>query len=88
MFQRAWDLDSWPATIVATEVGAASRERCAAVEALIFPGVLDEAPGAVTRRVRRVARVLGNVDADALRTEAAKERWTGLCTPTPARCPG
>ena len=33
--------------------------------------MLDEAPWAVTKRVRRV---LGRIDADALRVKAAKER--------------
>jgi hypothetical protein len=64
-------LDSWRATIIATELGEASAQSCAAVEALIHPGVLSEAPGAVTRRVRRV---LARVDADAVRLKAAKER--------------
>ena len=67
----AGDLDWWRATIIATELAEASRESCAAVEALIYPAVLGEAPGAVTRRVRRV---LGRVDADAVRVKAAKER--------------
>jgi Domain of unknown function (DUF222)/HNH endonuclease len=65
------DLDIWRATIIATELCAASRQSCAAVEALIFPAVLAEAPGAVTRRVRRV---LAGVDADAVRLKAAKAR--------------
>jgi hypothetical protein len=60
----AGDLDSWRATIIATELAEASPQSCAKVEAQLHPQVLDEAPGAVTRRVRRV---LGNVDADALR---------------------
>ena len=67
----AGDLDWWRATIIATELGEAGRESCAAVEALIHPAVLSEAPGAVTKRVRRV---LARVDADALRVKAAKER--------------
>jgi len=33
--------------------GEANPASCAAVEALIYPAVLAEAPGAVTRRVRR-----------------------------------
>jgi hypothetical protein len=48
----AGDLDPWRATIIATELGEASARSCAAVEVLIFPAVLSEAPGAVTRRVR------------------------------------
>ena len=67
----AGDLDSWRATIIATELTEASRQSCAAVEALIHPAVLGEAPGAVTKRVRRV---LARVDADAVRLKAAKER--------------
>jgi hypothetical protein len=67
----AGDLDPWRATIIATELCEAGARSCAAVEALIFPAVLSEAPGAVTRRVRRV---LGRVDADAVRLKAARER--------------
>src|SRR5450756_655323 len=67
----AGDLDSWRATIIATELSEASAQSCAAVEALIHPAVLSEAPGAVTKRVRRV---LARIDADALRIKAAKER--------------
>ena len=44
----AGDLDSWRATIIATELSEASPASCAAVEALIHPAVLSEAPGAVT----------------------------------------
>ena len=51
--------------------GRANPASCAAVEALIYPAVLQETPGAVTRRVRRV---LARVDSDALRLKAAKER--------------
>jgi len=65
------DLDPWRATIIATELAEASPASCAAAEALIHPGVLAEAPGAVTKRVRRV---LARIDADALRVKAAKER--------------
>jgi len=80
----AGDLDWWRATIIATELSEASRQSCAAVEALIHPVVLSEAPGAVTRRVRRV---LAGVDADAVRAKAAKERLDRLCTPTLPTCP-
>jgi hypothetical protein len=52
---------------------------------LIFPAVLDEAPGAVTRRVRRV---LGRVDADALRVKAAKERLDRFVRAYPSHVPG
>jgi hypothetical protein len=55
------------------------------VEALIFPAVLEEAPGAVTRRVRRV---LGRVDADALRVKAAKERLDRFVHAYPSEVPG
>src|SRR5450759_3728075 len=86
------DLDSWRATIIATELSEASPASCAAVEALIHPGVLAEAPGAVTKRVRRV---LARIDADALRVKAAKERLDlghlplagDSSTPTPPTCP-
>ena len=81
----AGDLDAWRATIIATELGQASRESCAAVEAQLFPGVLEEAPGAVTRRVRRV---LGRVDGDALRIKAAKERLGRFVSAYPSRVPG
>jgi Domain of unknown function (DUF222) len=67
----AGDLDSWRATVIATELAEAGVDSCAAVEALIFPAVLEEVPGAVTRRDRRV---LARVDADAVRLKAAKER--------------
>ncbi len=79
------DLDSWRATIIATELSEASRASCAAVEALIHPGVLDEAPGAVTKRVRRV---LARVDADALRVKAAKERLDRFVHAYPSHVPG
>ena len=81
----AGDLDSWRATIIATELCEASGQSCAAVEALIYPGVLPEAPGAVTRRVRRV---LGQVDADALRVKAAKERLDRFVQAYPSQCQG
>ena len=79
------DLDPWRATIIATQLAEASRESCAAVEALIFPAVLGEAPGAVTRRVRRV---LGRVDADAVRAKAAKERLDRFVHAYPSHVPG
>ena len=79
------DLDSWRATIIATELSEASRASCAAVEALIHPGVLDEAPGAVTKRVRRV---LARVDADALRVKAAKELLDRFVHAYPSHVPG
>ena len=73
------------ATIIATELSEASRASCAAVEALIHPAVLSEAPGAVTRRVRRV---LARVDADALRVKAAKERLDRFVHAYPSHVPG
>jgi hypothetical protein len=73
-------LDSWRATIIATELTEASDASCAAVESEILPAVLSETPGAVTRRVRRV---LARVDADAVRLRAAKE-----CRPTRPGCRG
>jgi len=81
----AGDLDWWRATIIATELSEASPASCAAVEALIHPAVLAEAPGAVTRRVRRV---LARVDADALRVKAAKERLDRFVHAYPSRVPG
>ena len=81
----AGDLDLWRATIIATELCEASAASCAAVEDLIFPAVLGEAPGAVTRRVRRV---LGRVDADALRLKVAKERLDRFVHAYPSRVPG
>jgi hypothetical protein len=81
----AGDLDSWRATIIATELSDASRESCEAVEALIYPAVLDEAPGAVTKRVRRV---LARVDADAVRLKAAKERLDRFVHAYPSQVPG
>ena len=81
----AGDLDWWRATIIATELAEASRESCAAVEALIHPAVLAEAPGAVTKRVRRV---LARVDADALRVKAAKERLDRFVHAYPSQVPG
>ena len=79
------DLDWWRATIIATELSGASVESCAAVEALIHPVVLEEAPGAVTRRVRRV---LARIDADAVRAKAAKERLDRFVHAYPSRVPG
>ncbi|MDQ1484202.1 MAG: hypothetical protein QOF35_2278 [Actinomycetota bacterium] len=79
------DLDSWRATIIATELCQASNESCAQVEALIHPLVLGEAPGAVTKRVRRA---LGRVDADALRVRAAKERLDRFVHAYPSHVPG
>jgi len=78
-------LDLWRATIIATELGEASGESCAAVEALIYPGVLSEAPGLVTKRVRRV---LARIDADAVRVKAAKERLERFVKAYPSRVPG
>src|SRR5450756_13521 len=74
----AGHLDPWRATIIATELSEASPASCAAVEALIHPAVLSEAPGAVTKRVRRV---LARIDADALRIKAAKERCLDMGAP-------
>src|SRR5665811_264249 len=81
----AGDLDSWRATIIATELSEASPASCAAVEALIHPAVLAEAPGAVTKRVRRV---LARIDADALRVKAAKERLDRFVHAYPSHVPG
>jgi hypothetical protein len=81
----AGDLDSWRATIIATELSEASRDTCAQVEALLYPAVLDEAPGAVTKRVRRV---LARIDADALRIKAAKERLDRFVHAYPSHVPG
>ena len=81
----AGDLDSWRATIIATELSEAGPASCAAVEALIHPAVLAEAPGAVTRRVRRV---LARIDADALRVKAAKERLGRFVHAYPSHVPG
>ena len=81
----AGSLDSWRATIIATELSEASAGTCAAVEALVFPAVLEETPGAVTRRVRRV---LARVDADAVRIKAAKERLERFVHAYPSRVPG
>jgi len=78
-------LDSWRATIIATQLCDASRQSCAAVEALIYPAILEETPGGVTRRVRRV---LGRVDADALRLKAAKERLDRFVHAYPSQVPG
>src|SRR5665647_1101061 len=58
---------------------------CAGVEALIHPAVLAEAPGAVTKRVRRV---LARIDADALRVKAAKERLDQFVHAYPSHVPG
>jgi hypothetical protein len=81
----AGDLDWWRATIIATELAEASRESCAAVEALILPAVLSESAGAVTRRVRRV---LARIDADAVRLKAARERLERFVRAYPSRVPG
>jgi len=81
----AGDLDPWRATIIAFELSEASPESCAAVEALLFPAVLPESPGMVTRRVRRV---LARVDADALRIKAAKERLDRFVRAWPSNVPG
>ena len=81
----AGDLDPWRATIIATQLAEANASSCAAVEALIYPAVLDEAPGAVTRRVRRV---LARVDSDALRLKAAKERLDRFVHAYPSEVPG
>ena len=81
----AGELDWWRATIIATELCEASRESCGAVEALIYPVVLGEAAGAVTKRVRRV---LARVDADALRVKAAKERLDRFVHAYPSHVPG
>jgi hypothetical protein len=81
----AGSLDLWRATIIATELSEASRESCAAVEALIYPAVLSEAPGQVTKRVRRV---LARIDADAVRLKAAKERLDRFVKAYPSRVPG
>jgi hypothetical protein len=79
------DLDLWRATIIATELTGAGPQSCAAVEALIYPAVLSEAAGAVTKRVRRV---LARIDADALRVKAAKERLDRFVRAYPSNVPG
>jgi hypothetical protein len=79
------DLDLWRATVIATELGQACAGSCAAVEALIFPAVLAESAGAVTRRVRRV---LARIDADAVRAKAAKERLDRFVKAYPSSVPG
>src|SRR5665647_1067651 len=79
------NLDVWRATIIATELSEASAASCAGVEALIHPAVLAEAPGAVTKRVRRV---LARIDADALRVKAAKERLDRFVHAYPSHVPG
>jgi hypothetical protein len=81
----AGDLDWWRATIIATELTEASGASCAAVEALIFPAVLTESAGGVSRRVRRV---LVRIDADAVRLKAAKERLERFVQAYPSRVPG
>ncbi len=81
----AGHLDPWRATIIATQLADASKQSCAAVEALLYPAVLEDAPGAVTKRVRRV---LGRVDADALRAKAAKERLDRFVHAYPSHVPG
>jgi hypothetical protein len=81
----AGDLDWWRATVIATELAQASGQSCSAVEALIYPPVLAESAGAVTRRVRRV---LARVDADAVRLRAAKERLERFVQAYPSRVPG
>ena len=81
----AGSLDLWRATIIATELSEASREACAAVESLIYPALLSEAPGQVTKRVRRV---LARIDADAVRVKAAKERLERFVKAYPSRVPG
>jgi hypothetical protein len=81
----AGDLDSGRATIIATELREAGREPCAAVQAQLFPAVLAEAPGAVTKRV---PRVLARVDPDAVRLRAAKERLHRFVRAYPSRVPG
>jgi len=84
----AGDLDCWRATVIATELAEASAQSCAAVEALIFPAVLGESAGPVTRRVRRVRRVVARVDADAVRVKAAKERLGRFVCAYPSKVPG
>jgi len=81
----AGDLDPWRATIIATQLAEAGAASCAAVEALIYPKILDHTPGEVTKKVRRV---LGRVDADALRVKAAKERLDRFVRAYPSEVPG
>ena len=81
----AGDLDPWRATIIATQLTEASTPSCAAVEALIYPAVLGLTPGEVTKKVRKV---LGRVDADALRAKAAKERLDRFVHAYPSQVPG
>ena len=55
------------------------------MEALIYPAVLGLTPGEVTKKVRKV---LGRVDADALRAKAAKERLDRFVHAYPSQVPG
>jgi len=81
----AGDLDPWRATIIATQLAEAGAASCTAVEALIYPKILDHTPGEVTKKIRRV---LGRVDADALRVKAAKERLDRFVRAYPSEVPG
>ena len=78
-------LDPWRATIIATQLAEASAPSCGSVEALIYPTVLGLTPGEVTKKVRKV---LGKVDADALRLKAAKERLDRFVHAYPSQVPG
>jgi hypothetical protein len=79
------DLGPWRATIIATQLCEANAASCATVEALIYPAVLEEPPGAVTKRVRPLR---SRVDADALRLKAAKERLDRFVRPYRTEIPG
>src|SRR5450756_269342 len=66
-------------------VAASRKVSTAAALASKLPAVLDEGPGAVTKRVRRV---LARIDADALRVKAAKERLERFVHAYPSHVPG
>jgi hypothetical protein len=67
----AGELDSWRASIIATETAETTPAGCALVEAIILPRVCSETGGKVRARTRRA---LAQVDAEALRVRAAKAR--------------
>ena len=86
-------LDSWRATIIAAEMSEASPASCAAVEALIHPGVLAEAPGAVTNPPQ-AGGAPGSVTGcwpvstpTPCWSRPPRNASTGLCTPTPPTSP-
>ena len=67
----AGELDSWRASIIATETAEATPAGCAQVEAIILPRVCSETGGRVRARTRRA---LALVDPEAVRIKAAKAR--------------